>query len=311
MARRRVAWVVAAWPGMAAVGQMATAYLHDALRMEQLVEFGANGFFAPESIRVEKGLVLPGRRPRSVISTWNGGPAGRDLLLVQGEQQPAFDSMRYARSLLDACSAREVERVVTIASLATAIDPTEESRVFAACSTEALLESVMLVPGVQPLEDAEVSGMNGEFLAAARERGIPAMCLLGEIPFFATNLPNPKASAAALAALRYMLGIDLPLEGLLEQARRIEGWILKQLDTSSTRDKSDRSARVLETTAGLSDAALTTAAEQVDLIQRIEGMFALALQDRDKAKDLKAELDRHGLFREYEDRFLDMFRKGS
>lgn len=153
--------------------------------------------------------------------------------------------------------------------------------------------------------------MNGEFLTAARERGIPAMCLLGEIPFFATSLPNPKASAAALAALRYMLGIDIPLDGLLEQARRIEGWIVKQLEGSTTRGKTEGMHRAIESLPDPLGGSPSVASDHADLIQRIEVMFELALQDRDKAKELKAELDRHGLFREYEDRFLDMFRKGS
>jgi hypothetical protein len=45
--------------------------------------------------------------------------------------------------------------------------------------------------------------------------------------------------------------------------------------------------------------------------ERIEQLFAMAAGDRAKALELKAELDRHGLFRVYEDRFLDLFRQGS
>jgi uncharacterized protein len=314
MARRRSAWVVAAWPGMAAVGQIATAYLRDRLRMEPLAEFGANGFFAPESIRVEKGFVLPDKRPRSILSLWSGAPIGRDLVLIQGEQQPSFDTMRYARSLLDACSSREIERVVTFAALATAMDPRDEARVFAACTTDELLDMAMMTPGVSRLEDAEVSGMNGEFLAAARERGIPAMCLLGEVPFYATSVPNPKASAAVLSVLRSMSGIDLQLDGLIDQARRIEGWIVRQLEGSAT-SRSDNEAK-----QGAADSlpALrheSTKAEDLvahaEVLQHIEAMFDLAQQDRAKASDLKAELDRHGLFSQYEDRFLDLFKKAS
>lgn len=314
MARRRNAWVIAAWPGMAGVGQIATAYLRDRLRMEPLAEFGGNGFFAPESIRVEKGFVLPDRRPRSILSQWNAPSPARDLILVQGEQQPAFDTMRYARSLLDACSSREVERVVTFAALATAMDPRDEARVFAACTTESLLDEALLVPGVTRLEDAEVSGMNGEFLAAARERGIPAMCLLGEVPFFATSVPNPKASAASLAVLRAMLGIDLPLDGLLEQARRIEGWIVRQLEGSAaSRARAEAKAAADES---LPEPSVATSkahdlVAHAEILQRIEAMFDMAQQDRGKAAELKAELDRHGLFSDYEDRFLDLFKNAS
>ncbi len=43
--------------------------------------------------------------------------------------------------------------------------------------------------------------------------------------------------------------------------------------------------------------------------RRIEDLFALAQQDRSKAFELKNELDRLAVFREYEDRFLDLFKK--
>ncbi len=43
--------------------------------------------------------------------------------------------------------------------------------------------------------------------------------------------------------------------------------------------------------------------------RRIEQLFAQAARDRSKAFELKHELDRLGLFKEYEDRFLDLFTK--
>jgi hypothetical protein len=45
--------------------------------------------------------------------------------------------------------------------------------------------------------------------------------------------------------------------------------------------------------------------------QRIEELFEQAVKDRSKAFELKQELDRLGLFKEYEDRFLDLFKKPS
>jgi len=43
--------------------------------------------------------------------------------------------------------------------------------------------------------------------------------------------------------------------------------------------------------------------------KRIEALFDQAAKDRSKAFELKQELDRLGVFKEYEDRFLDLFRK--
>ena len=43
--------------------------------------------------------------------------------------------------------------------------------------------------------------------------------------------------------------------------------------------------------------------------RQIEQLFEQALQDRSKAYELKRELDRLEVFGEYEDRFLDLFKK--
>jgi hypothetical protein len=43
-------------------------------------------------------------------------------------------------------------------------------------------------------------------------------------------------------------------------------------------------------------------------VQRIEELFTRAAGDRSKAFELKGELDRLGLFKQYEDRFLDLFK---
>jgi len=45
------------------------------------------------------------------------------------------------------------------------------------------------------------------------------------------------------------------------------------------------------------------------VVRTIESLFELAATDRSKAFELKRELDRNALFKEYEDRFLDLFRK--
>ncbi|MCD6583255.1 MAG: hypothetical protein J7K71_01010, partial [Candidatus Omnitrophica bacterium] len=43
--------------------------------------------------------------------------------------------------------------------------------------------------------------------------------------------------------------------------------------------------------------------------EKIEALFKEAKKDISKARELKEELDRWSVYREYEDRFLDLFRK--
>ena len=43
--------------------------------------------------------------------------------------------------------------------------------------------------------------------------------------------------------------------------------------------------------------------------EKIENLFELAKKDIGKANELKQELDRWNVYKEYEDRFLDLFKK--
>jgi predicted ATP-grasp superfamily ATP-dependent carboligase len=134
--------------------------------------------------------------------------------------------------------------------------------VFAA-NTHAGLLPELRERGAELLDEGEISGLNGSFLAAAAARGLEGVCLLGEFPFYASGIANPKASSAVLACFTGLAGVAL---------HRAE------LDAVAA---------------------------------RIETLFAEAARDRDRALALKAELDRHGLFMRFEDRFLDLFRQGS
>jgi len=43
--------------------------------------------------------------------------------------------------------------------------------------------------------------------------------------------------------------------------------------------------------------------------QKIEELFSLSKKDISRAAELKAELDKWNVYKEYEDRFLDLFKK--
>ena len=287
-------WLVAAWPGMGAVAQIAAMHLATRLGMQPVDEFVAAPAAEPSSIRIENGLVLPARAARCVLHGWRDPAARHDLLLMLAGQQPVVGLSAHAHALLDRARGHGVEHVVTFAAMGTAIHPTAEPRAFAIATSATLLAEAGAV-GAVSLAAGEVSGMNGLLLGFANEHGMQGLGLLGEIPFFASGLPNPKAAAAVLRVFGQVAGIALDLAPLHEQARRSEQALLQH-------------SREPAAAAGPLGAGPAVAPA---VRERIEQLFAAAPGDRQKALELKAELDRHGLFRAYEDRFLDLFRQGS
>lgn len=294
---------MAVWPGMGGVAQIAGTYLVRQLGAQPLVELDTHGFFELQSVSVKGGLVQPSEQPRSVFYVWRNPGEGRDLIVLLGDRQPNVDSARYSQALLELVSKHGVERVYTFAAMATPIHPTAEPRVFAvATDAEQLPELVR--DGVTLLEDGEITGLNGVFVAIAAARGLPGVCLLGEFPFFAAAVPNPKASAAVLRVFSELSGVELPLAELLADARKIERGLTQHLEGLQ---RAVQLAAPAERESEGYPASQEGPAPEVR--ERIEQLFAQARRDRAKALELKAELDRQGLFRDYEDRFLDLFKQ--
>lgn len=311
----RKPWLVAVWPGMGGVAQIAGTYLVRALDMKQLSELDARPFHASQSIAVKDGLVQPPDRPRSVFYVWRNPGEGRDLIVMLADQQPNIDAARYGDALLEAALRHGVERAFTFAAMATPTHPSSDPRVFAVATEASGIEEADRI-GLTRLAEGEVTGLNGVFIALAAARGIPGTCLLGEFPFFAATVPNPKASVAILRAFAQLAGIEIDLAELAADARRIEKGLIEHLEglqraarlaagaePARSADEEDEEPAELE--------AASENGPPAEVVQRIEELFRLARVDRSRALELKAELDRHGLFREYEDRFLDLFKRAS
>jgi proteasome assembly chaperone (PAC2) family protein len=176
--------------------------------------------------------------------------------------------------------------------------------VFAAATDAANLEELKRLE-LAVLDDGQIGGLNGVLLGAAADAGLHGACLLGEMPHVLAQLPFPKASQAILEVFATITGIDLDLTELAEQVRIVGeqlGELLSRVEEQfeASEDKEEEEQPSEQTEEG------RVAAADRD---RIEGLFERAEKDRSKAFELKQELDRLGLFKEYEDRFLDLFKK--
>lgn len=296
-------WLVAVWPGMGGVAISGGYYLMAKLGMHLLLEFPATEFFDLEQIEVKDGLILTRRLPRSRLFLWNDPKHEHDLIVFIGEAQPPVKGGAFCRTLIRQAKALGVSRVFTFAAMATQMRPKHDSRVFgAAIDRETLSQFKQL--DIHFLENGSISGLNGVLLGMAAAEGLPGGCLLGEIPHVFSQIPFPKASLAVLEFFTVMAGIEIDLTELREHATtvertledfliRMEGAVEGVGSGSEQEPESDESARRPNSKEG----------------QRIEQLFEKARKDRSRAYELKQELDRMGLFNEFEDRFLDLFKE--
>lgn len=297
-------WLVAVWPGMGQVALNAGVYLLAKLGMNVMAEFEAAGLFDVDQVEVKEGMLQPLRRPRNRFFQWTDPKGKHDLVVFLGEAQPPLGKYPFCKQLVAFAQEIGIERVFTFASMATQMHPSHRSRVFGAATDAASLEELKRLE-LEILQDGHIGGLNGVVLGVAAESGLHGACLLGEIPHIFSQLPFPKASQAILETFATITGLELDFTELAEQAHLMEerlGEILAQMEQTYG-----------ESLAGEEESYAVEPAEEERLDpeeeRKIENLFEQAARDRSKAFVLKRELDRLGVFKDYEDRFLDLFKK--
>lgn len=302
-------WMLAVWPGMGHVAMGAGYYLIARLKMTLLAELATREFFDPEQVEVRSGLIQPLEPPRSRLFLRHDPSEQHDLLVLLSEAQPPAGRWDFCRRVLDFARRLGVVRIITLAAIASEMEPEAESRVFGIATDAAGLHDIEDL-GATPLEDGRISGLNGLVLAAAAESGIQGIGLLGEIPRVFSQFPFPAASLAALRALAALSHLDIDLSELQRQADTVQtqlGSLLVNLREQLSEDEAGKFAEEFQTPAPPRPAPAPPRLSP-EQNRAIEHLFEQARLDRSHAFELKNQLDQLGVFAAYEDRFLDLFR---
>jgi proteasome assembly chaperone (PAC2) family protein len=297
--------LVAVWPGMGHVAISAGYYLMSKLGMTVLAEFSPRGLFEVDHAEVKGGLIRTGRLPRSRFFVWKDPAGQQDIVVFIGEAQPPAGKYAFCNNLIEFAKGLGVNRVFTFAAMATQMRPDEPSRVFAAATDEEGLAEVKQLE-IEVLEDGHIGGLNGVLLGVAAEQGLHGYSLLGEMPGMFVQLPFPKASLAVLEAFAKFTQVEIDFAELAEQSQEMEGQLGELLS------KVEQAMGAQPQGEGEEDESWAAPEEEEPRIssldeQRIEQLFNQARGNKSKAYELKKLLDRLDVFKDYEDRFLDLF----
>jgi proteasome assembly chaperone (PAC2) family protein len=211
-----------------------------------------------------------------------------------------------ARRVVEYAHSSRVREIVTFAATPVNITHHVEPEVWGV-TTEA--ETLQKLPalGVKIMGSGHIGGLNGLVLGVGREFGLKGLCLLGEIPFYTAKIENPKSSLSVLKVFSKHADISVDLTSLAQMAKYVE----EEIDRVSKATKDTLAGGDAETGRdGEREEERKTVESRLvppEARNRIEYMFEIASRDISKAGDLKKELDRWGIFLEYEDRFLDLF----
>jgi len=213
--------MLASWPGIGDVSLTAAKYLVEKLNAAEIGEIEPVNFFEPVGVTVRENVVESPRFPESKFYYWQYPKAGKGLVIFIGEEQPAFKGYELVNCVLDVAQRLRVSRIYSCAAAVTRIHHSEEMKVWGAATTSDLIDELSK-QNVILRGNLRIAGLNGLILGMAKERGMEGICLLGEVPSYATQIANPKASLAVLGILTKMLGITLDLAELGHLAERVD-----------------------------------------------------------------------------------------
>ena len=210
--------MLTAWPGVGNVAMIVATYLQRKLDFKDLGEVEASRFFDPIGVLVKDNVVEAPQFPQSKFYYWKNKGGGSDIVLFLGEDQPAAKGYELAHCVLDVGQKFQAKRVYTCAAAMTRIHHTEQPRVLGVATSQSVARDLKKYDLIQA-GNLQIAGLNGLLLGVAKERDIEGICLLGEVPIYATRIQNPMAALAVLKVLTKMLDVEVDLDELTQLAK--------------------------------------------------------------------------------------------
>ena len=238
--------LVVGWPGIGNVGLMAVETAWRQLEAEYLGEIEPEPYYYPTGLSIKGGVMEKLTFPASRF--YYKRVNGRDVIFFTGEEQPAESGSTYAsgvkayrmaNEVLDVAERFGVGRVFTSGAAVSPIHHKAVSGVWVVSSNKELLEEInrsrsgRLTSALQGRQaQANVSGLNGLMVGVASRRGIPAACLMGEVPDYLARAPlaYPAAVKSVLQVMSGFLGFELDYTELDEMRRQTNDMVEQFFD---------------------------------------------------------------------------------
>ncbi|MFA6217434.1 MAG: PAC2 family protein [Candidatus Omnitrophota bacterium] len=307
--RLKSPYLIVAWPGMGEVAIKAATYLIEKLMASEFAEIPPEDFFYLTGSNVVDGILRLPELPKSKFYFWKNKTGKNDLIIFASDSQPDLEQAEeYCKRIISLAKAYKVKMVIGFAAMPQPIDHNQAPNVWLT-ATSPQLNAGLKKFDFQVLSEGQISGLNGLFLGLAKREGLDGICLLGEIPLYTIQIENPRASLALLETVGKIINLQIDFTGLVEQIHGVEEQINKLMDflkvggSASPAPINEEEIEMIRKSLS----QLTKLPQSVK--EKIEKLFVDAKTDISKAHQLKAELDKWNVYREYEDRFLDLFKK--
>ncbi|MBU0534041.1 MAG: PAC2 family protein [Candidatus Omnitrophica bacterium] len=310
--------LIAAWPGMGGVAFKAVSYLMQKLPVKEFAEIPSTTYSPPTSISAKNNIIQAPYFPQNKFYYYKDAALKNDIILFLGESQPS-SSKQYelAQEIVAFAKKLKVGLIYTLAGMLIYEEKTDGLKVWGVATDSKLIDKLKTYE-VKPMKAAYISGLNGLLLGVAKEAGIAGACLLAELPFYALQIEYTPSCLAALDVLSKMFNLKIDMKQMQASSAEAKRQIKKLIDhirenllvEEGDEEQGEMEGEEEEDTSKKLEKELGISSEISPQVKyRIEKLFDVSKKDTKKALELKALLDKWELFKHYEDRFLDLFKK--
>ncbi|MBN1600273.1 MAG: PAC2 family protein [Chitinispirillaceae bacterium] len=300
--------LLAAWTGAGNVGILSMDFFRRKLDAQMFAQIDMSQFVTPDSIIVNAGVTHFPETPQSIFYHRHNP----DIVLFESNAHAGEHDMEVIRTILELARELNVPRIYTAAALPQPMSHTSKSEVLYACNNPGLRNELEM-QGLRAMPDGVISGLNGLMLGFAGARGIDAVCLLATIPAYASGLTYPRAALEIVKCLAVVTNVSFDIRELEQDVDSAEP-MFADIEEKLKDFFSTGSMGLGEEFQNGDGDEINIPKEKIEkddipkyVMDRIERMFITAKKNKEKARELKSELDKWGLYKFYEDRFLDLF----
>ncbi|MCS7151783.1 MAG: PAC2 family protein [Endomicrobia bacterium] len=316
-----------AWPSLGIIGKYVIEYLVSELKPSVYAEVDLQGYVVSENVIVENGIIysLPFIKDKIYYLKRDT----EDLLFFCSDFEPSQLYMaKFGNDLLTFLNQTELTMVVTFSGIPSKILHTDVPKIYYASTSSLKTIPYFSTTNLQKLTSGIIEGMNGVVLSLAKEMGIDGICLFCEVPFYTVDMYNPQCTLKILNLLDDLFSFNLTYERIYKDIKLMDERI-----RSMFKDINEKAQQLFsklqnhtykneeETEPVIFDFSTSEGITFEELKKRIKfslpqsaknkinELFKLASENIEYSKQLKEELDRWGVYKEYEDRFLSLFLK--
>ncbi len=218
-------------PGIGQVGKLVAEYMIHQLGAEKIGEIHSI-YLPPQVILDENGIARLARNELYLYHT-----EGKDLIFLVGDHQSTSNEGHYllADQYCEIAEDLKVTRIYTLGGFGVG-HLVNEPRVLGAINRAGLREEIAAA-GVTFTRDEPgggIVGAAGLMLALAAQRGIDAVCLMGETSGY---IVDPMAAASVLSVLSKLAGVPVDPTRLNDRAAEMEKVIESMVEGEKGKDE--------------------------------------------------------------------------